>query len=338
MFDVTSRITYKNVPNWHRDLERVCENIPIVLCGNKVDVKVRRCDSRPGAESQDRRCDLPPQEEPAVLRDLGQVELQLREALPVARQEARRQPRAGVRRGSCACAARGAGGPQPHGAVQQGARDGTCWVCRADVTDPPRQRLRRSPTRTMATCNVRPRLFHSCVTMRVSVPRTSLQVPCAQPSYSIAPVWRPKGSRAARPSPPAESPGAWKFDAPGARSLATAQRPRTMAPPPSQPMRGARARGTSVSGASSPHGTRQGMYIAYVKNAMLQKTKVRLLPGGGRACADHAGRHWPIQRAGGAVPERRHSAERCECHECPAHVAIAAPVVAHGAYPCGGVA
>lgn len=42
MFDVTSRITYKNVPNWHRDLERVCENIPIVLCGNKVDVKVRQ--------------------------------------------------------------------------------------------------------------------------------------------------------------------------------------------------------------------------------------------------------------------------------------------------------
>lgn len=36
MFDVTSRITYKNVPNWHRDLTRVCEHIPIVLCGNKV--------------------------------------------------------------------------------------------------------------------------------------------------------------------------------------------------------------------------------------------------------------------------------------------------------------
>ncbi len=36
MFDVTSRITYKNVPNWHRDLTRVCENIPIVLTGNKV--------------------------------------------------------------------------------------------------------------------------------------------------------------------------------------------------------------------------------------------------------------------------------------------------------------
>lgn len=42
MFDVTSRITYKNVPNWHKDLVRVCENIPIVLCGNKVDIKERK--------------------------------------------------------------------------------------------------------------------------------------------------------------------------------------------------------------------------------------------------------------------------------------------------------
>ena len=42
MFDVTSRLTYKNVPTWHRDLSRVCENIPIVLCGNKVDVKNRQ--------------------------------------------------------------------------------------------------------------------------------------------------------------------------------------------------------------------------------------------------------------------------------------------------------
>ena len=98
MFDVTSRLTYKNVPTWHRDLcryaptltmhlgtpspclqfaacikhfggsraclqdcssfclylcvggpagteqrlRRVCENIPIVLCGNKVDVKNRQ--------------------------------------------------------------------------------------------------------------------------------------------------------------------------------------------------------------------------------------------------------------------------------------------------------
>eukprot|EP00981_Chlorochromonas_danica_P007220 scaffold1618_cov158-Ochromonas_danica.AAC.4 len=42
MFDVTSRITYKSVPNWYRDLTRVCENIPIVLCGNKVEVKDRK--------------------------------------------------------------------------------------------------------------------------------------------------------------------------------------------------------------------------------------------------------------------------------------------------------
>ena len=42
MFDVTSRVTYKNVPNWHRDLVRVCENIPIVLTGNKVDIKDRK--------------------------------------------------------------------------------------------------------------------------------------------------------------------------------------------------------------------------------------------------------------------------------------------------------
>ena len=38
MFDVTSRITYKNVPKWHKDLTRICENIPIVLVGNKVRV------------------------------------------------------------------------------------------------------------------------------------------------------------------------------------------------------------------------------------------------------------------------------------------------------------
>jgi len=42
LFDVTSRMTYKNVPNWHRDIVRVCENIPIVLCGNKVDLKDRK--------------------------------------------------------------------------------------------------------------------------------------------------------------------------------------------------------------------------------------------------------------------------------------------------------
>ena len=41
MFDVTNRISYKNVGNWHRDLIRVCGQIPVVLLGNKVDVKNR---------------------------------------------------------------------------------------------------------------------------------------------------------------------------------------------------------------------------------------------------------------------------------------------------------
>jgi len=36
MFDVTSRITYKNVPKWHKDLKTIVDNIPIVIIGNKV--------------------------------------------------------------------------------------------------------------------------------------------------------------------------------------------------------------------------------------------------------------------------------------------------------------
>ena len=42
MFDVTSRITYKNVQNWHKDIVRVCGNIPIELVGSKVNVKDRQ--------------------------------------------------------------------------------------------------------------------------------------------------------------------------------------------------------------------------------------------------------------------------------------------------------
>lgn len=42
MFDVILRVTYKNVFNWYRDFVRVCENIFIVFCGNKVDIKDRK--------------------------------------------------------------------------------------------------------------------------------------------------------------------------------------------------------------------------------------------------------------------------------------------------------
>eukprot|EP01119_Soliformovum_irregulare_P006489 TRINITY_DN1855_c0_g1_i2.p1 TRINITY_DN1855_c0_g1~~TRINITY_DN1855_c0_g1_i2.p1 ORF type:complete len:172 (-),score=34.48 TRINITY_DN1855_c0_g1_i2:125-640(-) len=42
MFDVTSPTTYKSVPDWHSNLSRVCPDIPIVLCGNKVDSKTRK--------------------------------------------------------------------------------------------------------------------------------------------------------------------------------------------------------------------------------------------------------------------------------------------------------
>ncbi|KAK3436665.1 hypothetical protein EUGRSUZ_C01294 [Eucalyptus grandis] len=45
MFDVTAGSTYMNVPGWHRDLCRVCENIPIVLCGNKVDGENRQVEA-----------------------------------------------------------------------------------------------------------------------------------------------------------------------------------------------------------------------------------------------------------------------------------------------------
>jgi GTP-binding nuclear protein Ran len=31
-----------NVPNWHRDLTRVCGNVPITLVGNKGEIKDRK--------------------------------------------------------------------------------------------------------------------------------------------------------------------------------------------------------------------------------------------------------------------------------------------------------
>ncbi|KAF9284201.1 GTP-binding nuclear protein gsp1/Ran [Mortierella alpina] len=42
LFDVTNPVSYNNVPAWYYDLVRNCGNIPIVLCGNKVDIKERK--------------------------------------------------------------------------------------------------------------------------------------------------------------------------------------------------------------------------------------------------------------------------------------------------------
>jgi len=41
-FDLTARVTYKNVANWFRDVNRVADGIPMCLIGNKCDVKDRQ--------------------------------------------------------------------------------------------------------------------------------------------------------------------------------------------------------------------------------------------------------------------------------------------------------
>lgn len=42
MFDVTSKDSYKSVPKWHKNILRICDNLPIVLVGNKVDINNRK--------------------------------------------------------------------------------------------------------------------------------------------------------------------------------------------------------------------------------------------------------------------------------------------------------
>ena len=46
MFDVTSRVSYKNVSNWYRDIRAVCPDIPIILLGNKCDSSDRKVMAR----------------------------------------------------------------------------------------------------------------------------------------------------------------------------------------------------------------------------------------------------------------------------------------------------
>lgn len=43
MFDVTDKLTFKSVPNWLRDIATTCgTDIPICVCGNKVDREMER--------------------------------------------------------------------------------------------------------------------------------------------------------------------------------------------------------------------------------------------------------------------------------------------------------
>lgn len=38
VFDVTRKVTYKNLQQWYSELRQYCENIPCILVANKVDV------------------------------------------------------------------------------------------------------------------------------------------------------------------------------------------------------------------------------------------------------------------------------------------------------------
>lgn len=42
MFDITSRVSYRNIANWYADVLRVAKDIPIVIVGNKIDEEKER--------------------------------------------------------------------------------------------------------------------------------------------------------------------------------------------------------------------------------------------------------------------------------------------------------
>ena len=42
MFDLTSRVTFANVLKWETDVKNVTGDIPIIICGNKEDIKDRK--------------------------------------------------------------------------------------------------------------------------------------------------------------------------------------------------------------------------------------------------------------------------------------------------------
>ena len=38
LFDVTRKVTYQHLTDWYKELREYCENIPVVLVANKIDV------------------------------------------------------------------------------------------------------------------------------------------------------------------------------------------------------------------------------------------------------------------------------------------------------------
>lgn len=42
MFDVSSKISYRNLNFWYNEIRKIALDIPIVVCGNKCDIKERK--------------------------------------------------------------------------------------------------------------------------------------------------------------------------------------------------------------------------------------------------------------------------------------------------------
>ena len=42
MFDVTSSLSYQNLSYWYENIQRICGRIPVVVCGNKVELEAER--------------------------------------------------------------------------------------------------------------------------------------------------------------------------------------------------------------------------------------------------------------------------------------------------------
>ena len=42
MFDIGSTVTFKNVPIWLKEFKEICKDVPIVIVGNKIDIKEQK--------------------------------------------------------------------------------------------------------------------------------------------------------------------------------------------------------------------------------------------------------------------------------------------------------